>query len=141
MKTRTNKAPRKLSNDEKAMGRVLDVIKSGKVLTVSASSGYYTVGAYTPAVGPRGFAVYGYGGVGRDRANPAREFTGTDAATSAAWAIVSSCGCTRAREAAIRATPVKPAAITKAARREIDRAAKCGGVGCRRLPCPICDRR
>jgi hypothetical protein len=35
--------------------------------------------------------------------------------------------------------PVAPVVITKAARREIDRAAKCGGVNCRRILCPVCD--
>jgi len=101
--TKSSKAPRKLSNDEKAMARVKAVLATGKVLTVLASSGYYTAGPYTPAVGPRGFAVYGYGGLCRDRTVPAREFTGSDALTSAAWAVVSSCGSTRAREAAIKA--------------------------------------
>lgn len=96
----TSKAPRKLSNDEKAMVRVRTVLATGKVLTVPASSGYYTAGPYTPAMGPHGFAVYGYGG----RVAPAREFTGSDAVTSAAWAVVSACGSTRAREAAIKAT-------------------------------------
>lgn len=100
--TKSSKAPRKLSNDEKAMARVKAVLATGKVLTVPASSGYYTAGPYTPAVGPRGFAVYGYGG----RTVPTREFTGSDALTSAAWAVVSSCGSTRAREAAIKAGKV-----------------------------------
>lgn len=98
---KASKKPRKLSNNEKAVGFVTSMIRAGAVLTIHASSGYYTIGAYTPAVGPHGFAVYGYGGYGRTI--PAREFVGYHAAHEAAWAIVDSCGSTRAREAAIAA--------------------------------------
>jgi hypothetical protein len=37
------------------------------------------------------------------------------------------------------ADPVAPAVISKTDRRAIDRAAKCGGVTCRRVLCPVCD--
>lgn len=97
------KKPRKIGNDEKAMARVLNQLNAGKILTVHAANGYYTAGPYRPAVGPQGFAVYGYGGLVREPATPAREFTGKDGATQAAWAVVSSCGSNRAREAAIAA--------------------------------------
>lgn len=85
-----------MSRDEKAMVRVKAELEAGATLTVHAASGYYTAGAFTPAVGPRGFAVYGYG----PGAVPAREFAESDASFRAAWAIVTSCGSTRAREAA-----------------------------------------
>jgi hypothetical protein len=95
------KKPRKPTNDEKAMARVLDRLNAGRVLTVHAANGYYTAGPYRPAVGPQGFAVYGYGGLVREPNAPAREYTGKDDSTRAAWAVVSSCGSTRARDAAI----------------------------------------
>lgn len=92
------KLVKKMTNDEKATARVLAVLRAGGVLKVEAASGYYTAGAYTPAVGPRGFAVYGYGS---RSVVAAREYAGPDAVSSAAWAVVSSCGSTRAREAAL----------------------------------------
>ena len=49
----------KLSHNEKAAARAAALLKAGVTLTVPAFRGYYTAGAYTPAVGPGGFAVYG----------------------------------------------------------------------------------
>jgi len=89
----------KLSHNEKAAARAAALLKAGVTLTVPAFRGYYTAGAYTPAVGPGGFAVYGYSGAEQ----PAREFTGRDALESAAFALVHSCGSTRLREACIAA--------------------------------------
>mgnify|MGYP000538270434 CR=1 FL=1 len=88
-----------MTNNEKAVTRAIKVIESGKVLTVSAPRGYYTAGSYTPAVGAKGFAVYGYA----TGTIPAREFTGFSASGHAAWALVNSCGSTRVREACIKA--------------------------------------
>jgi hypothetical protein len=98
----SRRKPRKPTNNEKAVMRVRDALLKGAVLTVHASSGLYTVGAYTPAVGPRGFAVYGYG----RETIPARAYTGANPvdpqlAEGAAWAVVHACGSTRAREAAL----------------------------------------
>lgn len=87
----------KISNNEKAANRIKNILATGAVVTVHAYMGYYTVGKFTPAIGEGGFAVYGYGkGV-----IPAREFTGVGAIDRAAWAVVSSCGSTRTREAAL----------------------------------------
>lgn len=88
-----------MTNNEKAVARASKVIEAGKVLTVSAPRGYYTAGNYTPAVGAKGFAVYGYAAANI----PAREFTGLGASEHAAWALVNSCGSTRVREACIKA--------------------------------------
>ena len=57
--TRTRK-PVKLSNNDKAAQRLTTLLVSGRTLTIPAAWGYVTVGAYTPAVGAGGFAVYGY---------------------------------------------------------------------------------
>lgn len=89
----------KPNNNQKAAARAAALLRSGLVLTVDAFRGYYTAGAYTPAVGARGFAVYGYAGAEQ----PAREFTGRDALESAAFALVHSCGSTRLREACVKA--------------------------------------
>ena len=95
------KKVRKPSRDEIVATRIAAAIVAGAVLTVHAAYGYYTVGAYTPAVGPRGYAVYGYGGSVREPALPAREYVTSDAAMRAGWAVVSSCGSTRARDAVV----------------------------------------
>jgi len=97
----------KLTNNEKAVQRAMVALERGVVLTVDAPRGYYTAGRYTPAVGEGGFAVYGY----KSALIPAREFKGQSAIECAAWALVSSCGSTRVREAAIAAT--KRLAATK----------------------------
>jgi hypothetical protein len=91
---------KKLSNNEKAVQRAVSALEAGAVLMVHAPRGYYTAGRYTLALGEGGFAVYGYGSA----QIPAREFTGSSAAESAAWALVSSCGSTRVRDAAIAAS-------------------------------------
>lgn len=89
--------PAKISNNQKAVNRLVALLLAGKTVTVQAYSGYYTVGKYAPAVGPGGFAVYGYG----RGTIPAQEYTSAVAANDAAWAVVSSCGSTRVREACL----------------------------------------
>ena len=88
-------------HDTKAVALLEAELVAGATVTVHAAYGYYTVGAYTPAVGAGGYAVYGYGGFfGIGDVVPAREYTGPNAAHLAAMAAVRSCGSTRANEAA-----------------------------------------
>lgn len=93
-----NKRTAKLSHNQKAVNRIVDLLAKGVVVTVPAFVGYITVGPCQLAVGGKGFAVYGY----RAQSHIAREFIGElSAAESAAWVAVLTCGSTRTREAAI----------------------------------------
>ena len=96
--TRTRK-PVKLSNNDKAAQRLTTLLVSGRTLTIPAAWGYITVGAYTPAVGAGGFAVYGY----RTDNFSAAEFTGPHAAEAAGRQAVAVCGSTRVFEACRKA--------------------------------------
>ena len=96
--TRTRK-PVKLSNNDKAAQRLTTLLVSGRTLTIPAAWGYVTVGAYTPAVGAGGFAVYGYR---TDNFNAA-EFSGPHAAEAAGRQAVAICGSTRVFEACRKA--------------------------------------
>lgn len=86
---------KKLSNNEKAAQRLATVLATGRVVSVEAFWGRYTVGAYTPAVGAGGYVLYGYGVRG-----PTEVVRGDP--LSAGRAAVELCGSTRVREAAIR---------------------------------------
>ena len=90
--------PAKLSHADKAAARLAHIIGLGEVVTVQDAHGAtYTVGRWTPAVGPRDrYAIFGYGRA----AVPATE--GLTAA-EAAGAIVSRVGAGRARDAALAA--------------------------------------
>ena len=100
MLTLTRKAkPIKFTNNDKAALRLAALIASGRTLTIPAAWGYVTVGAYTPAVGAGGFAVYGYR---TDNFNAA-EFTGPHAAEAACRQAVAVCGSTRVFEACRKA--------------------------------------
>ena len=94
---RTTRAlkPVKLTNNDKAVLRLAALIESGRTITVDAAWGYVTVGRYTPAVGPQGFAVYGY----RTGNFNAAEFTGPHAAEAASRQAVAVCGSTRVFDA------------------------------------------
>ncbi|TXH42618.1 MAG: hypothetical protein E6Q97_35480 [Desulfurellales bacterium] len=91
--------PIKLSNNDKAAQRLAALLVSGRTLTIPAAWGYITVGAYTPAVGAGGFAVYGY----RTDNFSAAEFTGPCAAEAASQQAVAICGSTRVFEACRKA--------------------------------------
>lgn len=96
MLTLTRKSkPVKLTNNDKAALRLAALITSGRTLAIPAAWGYVTVGAYTPAVGAGGFAVYGYR---IDNFNAA-EFTGPHAAEAAGRQAVAVCGSTRVFDA------------------------------------------
>ena len=98
---RTVKAlkPVKLTNNDKAALRLAALIESGRTIKVDAAWGYVTVGRYTPAVDPQGFAVYGY----RTDNFTGAEFTGPTASAAAARQAVAVCGSTRVFDACRRA--------------------------------------
>lgn len=87
----------KLSNDDKAAARVLVLLEKGVIVHGHAAAGTCTVGPHRKAVGPAGFALFGYGRYGKPQD---REYA---TAEQAAYGFVSACGSTRAREAAIAA--------------------------------------
>lgn len=92
-----------LTHLAKAEARIATILGLGEILTVKDYRGAtYTVGPWTPAVGPRGrFAVYGYPSGGLvSQGDPAREDL---TATEAAGVIVSRIGAGRARDAALAA--------------------------------------
>lgn len=88
-----------LTHVEKAVARLMYIIGRGEVATMQDAHGAtYTIGPWTPAVGPRvyQFAIYGY----KRGAIYSRE--GLEAQTAAS-VIVGIVGAGRAREAAIKA--------------------------------------
>lgn len=93
-----SKRTAKLSHNQKAVNRIVDLLAKQAVVTVPAFHGYVTVGPCQTATGSHGFAVYGYGA----QSQLATEFIGgLSAAESAAWLVVHTCGSTRTRDAAI----------------------------------------
>ena len=62
MRTKTPRKIRPLSIHEKVVARLVAILGFGEVITGPGARGTYTLGPWTPAVGPRDrFAVYGYG--------------------------------------------------------------------------------
>lgn len=95
---------RSLTHKEKAIARIVALIKDGIIVKSDAIRGNYTIGPWTPAVGPRGrFAVYGYR-VDYDEMGSLVGYVNENlSAVDAAEILVARVGAGRARDAAIAA--------------------------------------
>ncbi len=120
---------RRISPAEQAARVVALVIGAGLVVKIQGDAGDFTAGPYVRAVGPPGFAVFGYG---REvpEAHRAQEMP---RAIDAGRALVRCVGALRASQAAM-ATPGRPAFSTAgadAARRSASHVRDCRAFRCK----------